>query len=78
MYTVDHPFGDCSKKFICTNCLEIVCTKFIGRNFKQFETSIGRARFAAALKGCMRMSDCDPRTGTFHQTRVTAGDVIGL
>ena len=34
----------------------------------------GNGPFATDSQGCIQMSDGDPRTRTFHQTRLTAGD----
>ena len=70
MYTVDHTFGYRSKKLICA-CAKSSAhahgTKIRGR--KQ-----GNGRFATDLQGFVRTSDGDPRTGTFHRMRFTAGD----
>ena len=34
----------------------------------------GKGWFATDSQGCIQRSDSDSRTGTFHQTQVTAGD----
>ena len=35
----------------------------------------GNGQFATDSQGCIQKSDGDPRTGTFHQTHVTADDI---
>ena len=45
-------------------------TKFRGRNSKHFKNG----SFATDSQVCKRMSDIDPRKGTFHQTSITVGD----
>ena len=46
----------------------------IKKFWKQPWDSKGNGQFATDSQGHIRTSDGDPRTGTFHQTRVTAGD----
>ena len=77
MYTVDHTFGYRSKKLICActkSSVHTHDTEIRGGNFKQSKTSVGNGQFATNMQGQIRTSDGDRRTGTFHQTRVTAGD----
>ena len=40
---------------------------------KLWKDSQGNGQFATDLQGHIQMLDSDPRTGKFHQTRVTAG-----
>ena len=80
VYTWDHTFGYRSKKFICV-CAKLsahaYCTKFRGSNFKILKLPWdmqGLERWATDLQVCKWMSGGDPRTATFHQTRLNAGD----
>ena len=78
---MDHTFSYRRKKFICAyseSSAHAHGTKFRGRNFQHFKISVGRTkgngRFATDPQVRKQMSDSDTRTGTFHQTPITAGD----
>ena len=49
----------------------------IKKFWKQLQESQGNGRFATYSQGRIQTSDGDPRTGTFHQTLVTACDANG-
>ena len=77
---MDDTFGFRRQKFIHT-CVKSPThahgNEIRGGNLKLLETIVdsqGNGQFATDLHGCIRMSDGDRRTRTFHQMQVTAGD----
>ena len=77
MYTMDHTLGYHSKNFICSSTKSSARahgTEIRGRNVKLLETTVGFKNGLPLIRnGHIQTSDGNSRTGTFHQTEITAG-----
>ena len=78
MYTVDPLLVTVVKNSCTKSSAHAHGAEIRGVNVKLLETSMelmqGYGRFSTDLQGRIWTSDDDSRTGTFHQTRVTAVD----
>ena len=82
MYTVNQTFSYHSQKFICAcvkSSVDAHGSEIRGKILNGLKLPYnmqGNGWFATDSQGPIRMSDDDPRSGTFHQMQVTVGDTI--